>query len=66
MPSVISFVLRKKDRVFFSSTNKVVLGNFLAYLRHFKVFNIYKAKGFFNLFDFTIIPVKKGKQQQLF
>lgn len=66
IPISINFILRRRDRVFFSASNKVILGNFIAFLKHFKLFNIYKAKGFFDLFNFSIIPIKKGKQQQLF
>lgn len=66
IPFEIKFLSKKKDSIKFLSTNKALLGNFIAYLKTLRKFNLYKGKGLYELKDFSTIKLKVGKQQQMF
>lgn len=66
VPSEIFFVVRNKEFIRFMSNNKILLGNFVAFIKKLKKFNLYKGKGIYELSDFSKIKLKVGKQQQMF
>lgn len=66
IPAGIKFLSKRKDSIKFLSNDKILLGNFIAYLKTLRKFNLYKGKGLYELKDFSTIKLKVGKQQQMF
>lgn len=66
VPNNIFFIVRNKDFIRFMSNDKVLLGNFVSFIKKLRSFNLYKGKGIYELSDFSKIKLKVGKQQQLF